>query len=83
MNELIEAENTMFREMTGLHDWDYHDLPKLREDYYDLFVSIAGEENLKWITKAEYHELDGLYKRGQLMISPEGKERLSAYAKQM
>lgn len=62
----------------GKENWVYRDLPKMREDFFDKFVELVGSENIAWITQAKYEYEDGIYKRGQLFISPEGIERLKA-----
>ncbi len=56
--------------------WVYRDLPRMRPTLFDQFIEIAGEENLRWLTKADY----GDTKRGQVFISPEGAKRLTDYA---
>lgn len=65
----------------GKEDWHYRDLPQMREDFFNDFVELIGEENIVWLTRAQYQHEDGLYKRGQLFMSPEGMERVSAYAR--
>lgn len=42
----------------------------------DTFKMVAGEENLKWITWADY----GDSVRGQVLISPDGMKNLSEWA---
>lgn len=66
----------------GLPGWRYKDLPKLSEEDFAKFVEIAGEGNLRWITRASYPCKDGgKLHRGQVMISPDGIERISQYAR--
>lgn len=82
LSEMWKAEQEAFQEMMGLPGWRYHDLPKLTCADFDRFVEIVGEDNLQWITLAEY----GPYKdrpalrRGQVMMSPEAVRRAEAYA---
>lgn len=57
--------------------WIYRDLPRMSHEYFDKFVELVGEENIAWITLADY----GFTKRGQLLISPTGMANISAYNK--
>lgn len=73
-------------ESMGKPDWKYGDLPKLTKEYFDKFVDIVGEENLHWITFAQYPanfmkwgNKEELF-RGQYLLSPEGQERAKKYA---
>lgn len=73
-------------EMLGKPDWLYGDLPKLTKEYFDKFVDIIGEENIHWITLAQYpanfgkwNNQEPLY-RGQYLVSPEGQKRGKEYA---
>jgi hypothetical protein len=52
--------------------WVYRDLPRLSYEMFDKFVDIVGEENMVWLTEADY----GDSKRGQLLVSPAGMERV-------
>lgn len=56
--------------------WEYRDLPRMTPEYFDKFVALIGEENIRWLTLAECG--DGC-KRGQLFVSPTGLERARAY----
>lgn len=77
---LEDAETEWAREATGLTDWHYRDLPQMAPEFFDKFVDLAGEDNLRWITLAERPWPDGSRtRRGQVMISPEGMERIAAY----
>lgn len=78
---LVEQEH--FQKSMNLPNWRYHDLPKLSESDFDKFVKVAGEENLKWITMAEYKVSGLTLRRGQVMISPEGDQRLKDYVKSL
>ena len=61
---------------TSIEDgWVYRDLPRMSPQMFDLFIEIVGEENTAWLTVADY----GDSKRGQLLISPAGIERLKAH----
>lgn len=50
----------------------YKDLPRLSLEYFDKFIELVGEDNIVWLTFADY----GDAKRGQVLISPEGLERI-------
>lgn len=56
--------------------WEYGDLPKMSQEYFDKFRAIAGDENLRWLTFASYGP-DCV--RGQYFISPTGRANLVAY----
>jgi hypothetical protein len=60
-------------------DWVYRDLPRMKEEFFDLFLNIVGNENISWLTQAEYQEDGYRSRRGQLLVSPEGIERARAY----
>lgn len=63
----------------GMEDWAYRDMPKTREDFFDMFIKILGADNIKWITFAMYLHDGVTYKRGQFWLSPEGIKRASEY----
>jgi len=50
----------------------YRDLPKMSPEYFDKFIELVGEENIVWLTLADY----GHSKRGQLLLSPEGQQKI-------
>lgn len=51
----------------GFPEWTYKDLPRMTPEVKDDFVSMIGEENIQWITFADYD--DGSV-RGQVLLSP-------------
>lgn len=51
----------------GFPDWVYKDLPRMTESVKDEFIALVGEDNIKWITFANYD--DGSV-RGQVLLSP-------------
>ena len=55
--------------------WVYRDLPRLTYDAFDLFVSIVGEDNIRWLTRADY----GNATRGQCFISPDGMRNMKLH----
>lgn len=57
--------------------WVYRDLPKLSYEMFDKLVAMIGEENIVWLTQADY----GTSKRGQLLVSPAGMENIRAERK--
>lgn len=63
--------------MAPWHDWHYRDLPRMTPRLMTLFREQVGEENLKWITFADYGESQ----RGQVLISPEGMVRITEWSK--
>ena len=54
-------------ETLGFPDWTYKDLPRMTPEVKDDFVAMIGEENIQWITFADYD--DGSV-RGQVLLSP-------------
>ena len=54
-------------ESMGFPDWTYKDLPRMLPSVKDEFISLVGEDNIKWITFANYD--DGSV-RGQVLLSP-------------
>lgn len=54
-------------ESMGFPDWTYKDLPRMLPSVKDEFVALVGEDNIKWITFADYD--DGSV-RGQVLLSP-------------
>lgn len=53
----------------------YKDLPRLTPEYFEKFIELVGEDNIVWLTFADY----GDTKRGQILISPAGLDRISDY----
>jgi hypothetical protein len=51
----------------GFPDWTYKDLPRMTRPLLDEFIQLVGEENIKWITFADY---DNGSVRGQVILSP-------------
>jgi hypothetical protein len=62
-------------EECGKPDWTYKDLPRMVPELFYTFIEIVGEENLHWITMANY----GDTLRGQVLISPVGMEKLEKF----
>lgn len=58
--------------------WVYRDLPRMTRDALDALLDIIGEDNVEWLSFADY---GGAY-RGQVMISPDGMARLKQRADQ-
>lgn len=56
--------------------WEYRDLPRMTPEYFDKLIGIIGEENIRWLTQADY----GDTKRGQMFVSPNGLENVRKYA---
>lgn len=63
-------------ESLGRPGWQYRDLPRLSPDLMAQFKALIGEENLFWVTYADY----GDSQRGQVLISPDGLARITAHA---
>lgn len=83
VQRLLEQEQEFMRAQTGLHDWTYKDLPKLSVGVLEMFRAVAGDENLRWLSQAEYRYPNGsVAVRGQVMISPAGMENLRQYGSQ-
>lgn len=54
--------------------WSYHDLPRFSPDMWDEFLGRMDGENYVLLTLADY----GDSKRGQILVSPEGRAQLAA-----
>lgn len=65
------------QESMNLPGYTYRDLPRMTRECMSDFVSLVGEENLRWVTLADY----GPSVRGQVMISPEGMQKISEFNK--
>lgn len=78
INEEVERKNAgksfnqLFSEelgaIVGRPDWIYLDLPRMSEEQIDEFIARVGEDNIYWLTFADYR--NGQL-RGQCLISPE------------
>ena len=62
--------------MAEYRTWHYKDLPRMTHELMDKFKVIVGEENLYWLTYADY----GNSVRGQILISPTGMQNMSEWA---
>lgn len=71
-----EAEHALAKSL-GKPDWTYRDLPRMHPENLNSLVQIIGEDEIYWITHAEYK--DGSV-RGQILISPIGMEALRQYS---
>ena len=82
--EIWQAEQDAMQKMTNKPGWRYHDLPRLSYEAFNKFIELAGEGNLHWITFALYPAKGEMpaTKRGQVMISPDGLERLADHLKE-
>ena len=59
--------------------WIYYDPEvKFSPEYWDRFLEIIGEGNYEILVLSQYNGPDP-WKRGQLMISPEGVANLQAF----
>lgn len=73
---LAEAEQALAKSL-GKPDWTYRDLPRMTPENRDALVKVIGEDEIFWITIAEYG--DGTV-RGQILISPIGMEALRQFS---
>lgn len=72
INKLIDDAYSELAEEVGKPGWVYRDLPRMVPELFYKFVELVGEENLHWLTMANY----GDTLRGQVLISPVGMEKL-------
>lgn len=63
--------------MAAYRTWHYRDLPRMTPELMETFIGVVGEENMKWLTFADY----GDSQRGQLLISPQGMANISEWSK--
>ena len=61
--------------MAEYRDWTYRDLPRMTTECLEKLKLLIGEENIKWITYADY----GDSVHGQILISPVGMQNLSDF----
>lgn len=62
--------------------WVYRDMPDgilLDETSWTAFLSIIGFSNYRILAFTERKEFDGVWRRGQFLISPEGMKNLAAH----
>lgn len=73
LDEAIRESIRSDPSMEQYHEWTYRDLPRLTHKLMEEFKQLVGEENLYWITYADY----GKTVRGQVLISPDGMTRIT------
>jgi hypothetical protein len=73
-DEIINAGYVEMAESLGKPGWVYRDLPRMVPELFYKFIELAGDENLHWITFANY----GYALRGQVLISPDGMKNLAS-----
>lgn len=62
--------------------WRYHDLPKMSAAAWEFILEGLGADGVDYhiLAWSEYRSTDGfVLKRGQLLISPAGAERLGMF----
>lgn len=64
----------------GKPDWQYVDVPKIPGIVFDMFCAMFAEDEILWITKAQYPSGT---KRGQCLVSPAGMTKISHGAEGM
>lgn len=74
--EIMQEMEQALAKSLGKPDWTYRDLPRMTRESLDRMIQIIGEEEIYWITFADYGESV----RGQLLISPVGMEALRQYS---
>lgn len=72
IHEIMAECNAELAKAAGKPDWTYKDLPRMTHEVFSEFVDVVGEENLHWLTVADY----GPTIRGRVLISPAGMELL-------
>lgn len=61
--------------------WAYHDLPRMDISYFTIIVNAVKLEEIKFLSFAVYGEGKTAEYRGQILISPKGRENLQEYRK--
>jgi hypothetical protein len=77
---LLKSQEKEIAESMGVPDWTYRDLPWAPADFYPKFIEVVGEENFKFLAKTERANGDW---RGQILVSPEGMERILMRTKEL
>ena len=71
-----EEMEASFNKQLGTDGWVYRDIPRLLNADWDKFLGIVGDGNHKLLVGSS----NGTKRRGQIMISPAGMERLKEHA---
>lgn len=77
IEEIMNEAQQELAKSLGKPGWTYRDLPRMIPEVRDNIVQIIGEDQIYWITQAEYK--DGSV-RGQILISPLGMKALEMYS---
>jgi hypothetical protein len=75
MPEMLKEIDDAMAEACGMPGWTYKDLPRMVPELFYKFIEIVGHENLHWIAMSNY----GDTLRGQVLISPDGMEKLREF----
>lgn len=78
--DIRKATEEHFRESMNAPGYTYRDIPWLRYDLFqELVNNIIGLNEIKIIAMTEKSFPDGVFRRGQFMISPKGMENIRNY----
>lgn len=77
MNFEITGQD-MFPNDATVADWKYQDFKPMLAEFWDELLGIIGEGNYRLLTLMDrrFQGDDRLFKRGQMLISPTGFERI-------
>lgn len=75
LDEAIQESITADPKMAKYKDWVYKDLPRMVPNILQEFKDLVGEDNLYWITFADYGDTC----RGQILIAPDGMDRIAEH----
>lgn len=80
--ELQDAYDESLRIMANVPDtWIYRDISWMREDLYDMFIDVVGEDNIEYLTtlKRVFNEDQKTYVRTTMFISPHGMINIETF----
>lgn len=81
--ELLHKEmEEQYNKSMGVEGWSYRDIPWTLESFWDELINVIDPVNIKIITLAGRESEQGIYRRGSLLVSPEGMERIRKYAEE-
>lgn len=77
-----DAEQSMVPPDLKAQGWVYRDAPgKFSAGAWDQTMEIIGEKNCRILALSTGNDDRGVWKRGQILISPQGIENLNAWVK--
>jgi hypothetical protein len=70
------------RETMGLPDWSFREIPWTSDHLFQEFVSVIGDDNIRFMTISSRKQDDLVFTRASALISPDGMENLKQFISQ-